>query len=170
MQACQGKTESLESTSKEKVLEDLTSTITRVLLESALSKASPTELEDLTNTFTSILLESALSKASMQGSPVTQDECDHGAPPEETGAPSSATKEVTPADRELLYSVFDVLGAYASKHNLGPEIAIGPQPTRDLTISTPELFNSLGVVLLTYAQTHEGWGTCDVDDSCTYTW
>ena len=154
------------------MLEDLASTITRVVLESALSKDSPTELENLTKTITSVLLESTLSKASMQDSQAVQDdESDRSALPEETSAPSSnAPKEMTPADLDLLESLRDALEAYAFKHNLGTNITIGAQPASDLTISTPELFNSLGVVFLTYVQTHEGYGTCTPDDMCTQPW
>ena len=170
-QASSGKTGYLEGSSNDKLIDDLASTITSVVLKSVFSKDSLTELENLTNNITSVLLESALSEASMQDSQAAQDESDRSALPEETvSPPSNPPKEITPADRELLFLVYDALEAYASKHNLGLEITIGQQPTKDLTISTPELFNSLGVVLLTYVQTHTGWGTCTVDDSCTHTW
>ena len=124
-------------------------------------------LDDLTNTLTGFLLESALSEASARKTPGAQDESDHRAFLEENIDPlKKPAQGLMASDVELLESVTGVLSAYALKYNIGTEMIIKAQPARDLTIATPKVFNSLGVVLLTYAQRYQAWGACRPDMAC----
>ena len=124
-------------------------------------------LDDLTSTLTGFLLESALSEASTRKTPGAQDVSDHRAFLEENADPlSKPAQKLMASDVELLKSVTRVLSDYALKFNIGTEMVIEAQPARDLTVATPKVFNSLGVVLLTYAQRYQAWGTCVPDKAC----
>ena len=140
------------------------------LLHAQASLGETGGLEGSTNTsdMTAIMLESAFSETSMHDSLAVKNESNHGSPLEEViVAPNSTAQGLIPADVELLKTVVDVLGAYAHKYNIGTEITIGAQPARDLTVATPKVFNSLSVVVLTYLQTYQTWGTCTEDKPCT---
>ncbi len=142
MQASPEKTRWLEGSPTDKVLEDLTSTITRVLLESALSEVS--------------------MQGSLAAKEIAKNESDPG-----TSCPLNGTaQEVTASDLELYHSIVRVLGAHAHKYNYGPNITIGPQPSTDLMVPAADLYNSLSVAILTYFQTHHGWGECTQDRPC----
>ncbi len=129
--------------------------------------------DDLTSTLTKFLLEAALSEASTGKTPATpgatpnQGESDHRAFLEENVDPlRKPAQGLMASDVELLKSLTGVLSAYALKYNIGTKMVIGAQPARDLTVATPKVFNSVGVVLLTYAQRYQAWGTCVPDKAC----
>ncbi len=118
-----------------------------------------------------VLLENASPEDPMQDSPATQDEItDSAILGESTAPPSNAARdsESTSSDLELFKSVGSALGKYAIQNKIGLVIHIGPQPARYLTPPTPELFNLLGVALLSYGQKHH-MGGCSVDQSCQAT-
>ena len=81
---------------------------------------------------------------------------------------SNAAQESKFSDLELFNSVARALVMYALKNNIPLDIQIGPQPTRDLTTPTPELFNAFGGAIMTYAQRHH-MGGCSESQGCTLT-